>query len=80
MKRFPDTFEEFAIVTGVLPSKHFEIRGAIVRIAKPNRILKRPVNKLFPIENIYQDTNQTDKPRGQKFRQEAAVIGKLKKI
>ena len=50
MRRCPDTFEEFAILTGVLPSKDFETRGAILRIAKPNRILKRPVNKLFSIE------------------------------
>ena len=31
----------------------FEIRGAIVRIAKTNAILKRPVNKLFAVENAY---------------------------
>ena len=49
MKRCPDTFGEFAIVTGVLLSRDFEIRGAIVRIAKANTIPKRPANKLFPI-------------------------------
>ena len=42
-------FWRIAIVTGVLPSRDFEIRGAILRIAKANTILKRPVNKLFPI-------------------------------
>ena len=31
-----------AIVTRVLPSRDSEIRGAIVRIAKTNRILERP--------------------------------------
>ena len=36
-------------VTGVLTSRHFEIRGAIVRIAKINTILKCAVNKLFPV-------------------------------
>ena len=56
------------IVTGVLPSRDSEIRGAIVRIAKTNTILKRPVNKLFAVENTYHDTNQTDKAREQKFR------------
>ena len=50
-----------AIVTGVLPSRDSEIRGAIVRIAETNTILKRPVNNLFTVENIYHDTNQTDK-------------------
>ena len=49
------------IVTGVLPRRDPQIRGAIVRIAKTNTILKRPVNKLFPIETTYQDTNQTGK-------------------
>ena len=34
-----------------------EIRGAMVRIAKTNTILKRPINKLFAVENTYHDTN-----------------------
>ena len=42
---------ENCIVTGLLPSRDSQIRGAIVRIAKTNTILKRPVNKLFPVEN-----------------------------
>ena len=54
-------FWRIAIVTRVLPSRDSEIRGAIVRIAKTNTILKRPVNKLFAVENTYHDTNQTDK-------------------
>ena len=45
-----------------------EITEAIVSIAKTNIILKRPVNKLFAVENTLYDTNQTDKARGQKFR------------
>ena len=73
----PRYFWRIAIVTGVLPSRDSEIRGAIVRITKTNTILKRSVNKLFPIENSYQDNNQTDKARKQ-LRQEAAVIGELK--
>ena len=50
-----------------------------MRIAKTNAILKRPVNKLFPIENTYQDTNQTGMARQQKLRREAAEIGELKR-
>ena len=50
-----------------------------MRIKKANAILKRPVNKLFPTEYTYHDTNQTDKAREQKLRQEAAVIGELKR-
>ena len=54
-------FWRIAIVTRVLPSIDSEIRGAIVRITKTNTILKRLVNKLFAVENIYHYTNQTDK-------------------
>ena len=32
-----------------------------MRIAKTNTILKRPVNKLFAIKNIYHGTMQTDR-------------------
>ena len=54
-------FWRIAIVTRVLRSRDSEIRGAIVRITNTNTILKRPVNKLFAVENTYHDTNQTDK-------------------
>ena len=50
-----------------------------MKIAKTNTILKRPVNKLFTVENTYHDTNQTNKAREQKLRQEAAVVGKQKR-
>ena len=43
---------------------------------KTNTILKRPINKLFTVENIY-DTNQTDKAREENFRREAAAIAEL---
>ena len=51
-----------------IPSRDSEIKGVIARIKKINAILKRPVNKLFPIEYAYHDTDQTDKARGQKLR------------
>ena len=50
-----------------------------MRIAKTNTILKRPVNKLFTVKNMYYDTNQKDKAREQKLRREAAVTGKQKR-
>ena len=56
------------LLTGVLRGRDSEIRGTIVRIAKTNTILKRPVNKLFLTENTYQDTNQTGKAREQKVK------------
>ena len=61
-------FWMISIVMQVLPSRESRIRGAIVRIAKANTILKRPIKKLFAVENTYHDTNQTYKAREQKFR------------
>ena len=66
-EKVPRHFWRIAVVTRVLPSRDAEIRGAIVRIVK-TVILKRLVKKLFAVENIYYDTNQTDKAREQKFR------------
>ena len=54
-------FWRIAIVTRVLPSRDSEIREAIVRLAKTNTILKRPVNKLFAVESTYHDFKQADK-------------------
>ena len=56
------------MVTGVLPGGDSEIKEAIVRIKNTNPILKRHVNKFFPIEYTYHDTNQTDKAMEQKLR------------
>ena len=53
---------------GVLPSRDFEIIGAIVRITRTNTIFKRPVNELLTVENTYHETSQTDKARELKFR------------
>ena len=68
-----------AIITGVLASRDSQIRGAIVRIAKTNTILQRPLNKLFTVENTYPGTNQIDKAREQQLRREADVIGEQKR-
>ena len=67
-EKLPRHFRRIAVVAQILSSRDSEIREAIVRIAKTNTILKRPVNKLFAVENTYHDTNQTDKAREQKFR------------
>ena len=77
-EKVPRHFWRIAIVTGVLPCRDSEIRGAIVRIAKTDTILKRPVNNLFTVENTYHNINKTNKAREQKLRREAAVIGELK--
>ena len=44
--------------------------------AKTNSIHKRPINKLFTVENTY-DTHQADKAREQNVKREAPVIGEL---
>ena len=66
-EKVPRHFSRIAKVTPVLPSRDSEIRGAIVRIANTATIFKRPVKKLFAVENTYHDTNETDKAREQKF-------------
>ena len=48
-------------------------------IKNANSILKGPVNKLFPTEYVYHNTNQTDKAREQMLRREVAVIDELKR-
>ena len=60
-EKVPRQFWRIAIITRVLPSRDSEIRGAIVRIAKTNTILRRAVNRLFSVENTYHDINQKDK-------------------
>ena len=62
--RYPDTFGKLPL-TGALPRRDSEIRGAIARITKTNAVLKLPVNKLFLFENTYQDTNQASKEKNQ---------------
>ena len=62
-EKVPRHFWRIAIVTHILSSRDSETRGAIVRIAKTNIILKCPVNNLFTVENIYNHTNQADKAR-----------------
>ena len=72
-------FWGITIVTGVLPSRDSEIKGAIVIIANTNTILKCLVNKLFTAGNTYKDNNQTDEAREQKLRREATVIAEQKR-
>ena len=71
-------FWRIAIITAVLPNRNSKIKRVIVRIAKANTILKRPINKFFTVRNTHHDTNQADKGREKKLRREAAVIGELK--
>ena len=51
-------FWTIVIVTGVLPSRDFEIKEEIVRIVKTNAILNVSlILKMY--ENTYNDTNKT---------------------
>ena len=72
----PRHFWRNAIVAWVLPRRDSKTKRSD---NEANVILKRPINKLFPTEYIYHDTNQTDKAREQKLRREAVVIGELKR-
>ena len=53
----PRYFSRIAIVTGVLPTRDSEIRGAIVRMAKSNTILKPPVRREKIKLNFYFHTS-----------------------
>ena len=64
MRKGAQTLEDchsIDIVTRVLPNRDSEIKGAIMRIAKINTIVKCPVNKLFAVENTYYGNNKTDR-------------------
>ena len=73
-EKVPRHFWRTAIVTRVLPSIDSEIRGAIVRIAKTNTVLERPLNNLFSVENIYHGTNQTNKASHRELPTSPAVL------
>ena len=73
----PRHFWITSIVIGVLSSRYYEIRGALEIMANTYTMIKHPVNKVFTVKNTYHDTNQADKAREQKIRQEAAVIAEL---
>ena len=61
MKRCPGTFGELARYPWFRETgRYSERRGGILRIAKTNAILKRPVYNLFTVENTC-NTSQTDK-------------------
>ena len=78
-EKVPRHFWIIAVVTEILPSGDFEIRARIVKIANNNTVLKRPLNKLFTVENTYHYSNQTDKARKQKLWLEETVTGELKR-
>ena len=46
-----------------------------MRIAKTNTILKRLINKLFPVENTYQGTSHTGKARRENMNVNCVNVG-----
>ena len=73
--KVPRYFWRIGIIIEVLPSAD----SRIVRIPNANTILKRPIKKIFTVENTYHDTNQTQKSREQNLWLEATVIRELKR-
>ena len=57
-EKVPRHFRKITLVAWVLPSRYSKIKKAIVKNAKTNIILKRPINKLFTDENTYDTNNQ----------------------
>ena len=58
-------FLRIAIVRVVLPSSDSDMRGTVVRIAKTNTILKRPVNEPFA-KIVTKQITQGNKSEGKK--------------
>ena len=58
-------FLRIAIVRAVLPSSDSDMRGTVVRIAKTNTILKRPVNEPFA-KTVTKQITQGNKSEGKK--------------
>ena len=70
----PRSSWRLAKVQKLIESNDKQIRGAIVRVSKTNKLVTRPVNKLYLVERFScEDIDvNTNKPR-----REAAVIGEL---
>ena len=60
-EKVPRHFWRIDIVTRVLPSRDYEIRGAIMRIVKTNTILRCPANKFFAVENTYHEIKKKNR-------------------
>ena len=72
----PRSSWRLAKVEKLIESKDKQIRGAIERVSKTNKLVTRPVNKLYLVERFpCEDTDVNIN----KTRREAAVIGELKR-
>ena len=84
----PRTMWRMGTIVETIPSADNQIRGAVVR-SSTGSILKRPINKLIPIEYVRHDcetnatseTDQLDQPENTvlKPQREAAVLGDLRR-
>ena len=70
-------------VTKLLPSRDGKIRSAEIKVGKTNRIISRPVNRLYPLnifksDNVHNTDTQSDNIVNRPKRS-AAIIGELKR-
>ena len=70
-------------VTKLLPSRDGKIRSAEIKVGKTNRIISRPVNRLYPLnifksDNVHNTDTQSDNTVNGPKRS-AAIIGELKR-
>ena len=72
----PRSLWHLAKVEKLIENNDKQIRGAIVRVSKTNKLLTRPVNKLYLVDRFtYKNIDvNTNKPR-----KETEVIGELKR-
>ena len=52
-ERRPRSSWRLAKVENLIESNDKQIRGAVVRVSKTNKLLSRPVNKLYLVERFY---------------------------
>ena len=76
----PRSMWRMGVVTELIKGKmDNNIRGALVRLSN-NSLLKRSVNKLYPIENVRSNRQEpADTGNLTRSRREAAEIGELRR-
>ena len=77
-EKLPRSMWRVGIVEELYKGEDDKVRGAAVRIPKTKSLLKRPVNRLYPIESIRESDVNKDNVNS-KPRREAAVMGELKR-
>ena len=85
--KLPRSLWKVGIVEELFQGKDEKIRGAAVGIPKTNSVIKRPINKLYLVERMGDNTETHDDSsyvtkdivNTSRPRREAAIIGEIKR-